>query len=85
MNEQITILATHPGSIKARKPTMSELLELKFLCRDAKQSLEYVFASMQTMNLGENYDQADEAFNETGMVLDAISAFCQRNLKRIDD
>lgn len=74
-----------PGAIPNRSPSMSELVELKLLCRDARSALEGVYGGIQTLNLGENYDHADEVMNEAGMLLDAITAFCQRSLKRMDE
>lgn len=74
-----------PGAIPRRSPSMSELVELKILCRDAKYSLEGVFGGIKTLNLGDDFENAGEIMDDAGRLIDSISQFCQRSLKRMDD
>jgi hypothetical protein len=83
--EQEGIIERLPGSIPSRPPTMSELMELKFFCREARHDLEGVFGSIQTLNLGEDFENAAETMDDMGRLLDAITQYCQRSLKRMDD
>ena len=74
-----------PGTIPRRSPTLSELVHLKILCQDAKDKIGYVYSDLQTLNLGDGFDNAGEIMDEAGHLLDAISQFCQRSMKRIDE
>lgn len=73
------------GAIPNRYPSMSELVELKILCRDARYSIEGVFGGIKTLNLGEDFENAGEIMDDIGQLLESISQFCQRSLKRMDE
>jgi hypothetical protein len=72
------------GAIPSRSPSMSELVELKIMCRDAKSDLEGVYAAIQTLNMGDGFEHADEIMDDAGHLIDAIQEYCQRSLKRMD-
>ena len=74
-----------PGAIPLRSPSMSELVELKLLCRDARHALEGVYGGIQTLNLGEDFENAGEIMDDTGRLIEGISQFCQRSLLRMDE
>jgi hypothetical protein len=74
-----------PGAIPNRSPSMSELVELKILCRDAKYSLEGVFGGIKTLNLGEDFENVGEIMDDAGRLINSISSFCQRSLKCMDE
>lgn len=74
-----------PGAIPNRSPSMSELVELKILCRDARYSLEGVYGGIKTLNLAEDFENSGEIMDETGRLIESISQFCQRSLKRMDE
>jgi hypothetical protein len=77
--------AQTPGAIPKRSPSMSELVELKLMCRDARQGLEAVYVDLKTLNLSEDFDGSDEIMDETGRLLQGISDYCSRSLKRMDE
>jgi hypothetical protein len=74
-----------PGAIPRRSPSISELVELKLMCRDSKHGLEGIYANFKTLNLAEDFDHADEIMDEMGRLLDSIAEFCSRSLKRMDE
>ena len=82
---QAGIAPISPGAIPARAPSMSELVELKLLCRDARYALEGVYAGIKTLNLGDGFENAGETMDDAGRLLDSISQFCQRSMKRMDE
>jgi hypothetical protein len=74
-----------PGAIRARPPTMSELVELKILCRDARYALEGVYGGIATLDLGDGFENAAEIMDNAGRLIESISQFSQRSLKRMDE
>jgi hypothetical protein len=74
-----------PGAIRARPPTMSELVELKLLCRDARHSLEGVYGAIATLDLDESFENAAKTIDDAGRLIESISQFSQRALKRMDE
>lgn len=84
-SDQSGIIQPIPGAIPNRSPSMSELVELKLLCRDARHSLEGVFGGIQTLNLGEDFENAGDIMDDAGRLIESISQFCQRSLKRLDE
>jgi hypothetical protein len=64
---------------------MSELVELKIMCRGAKSDLGGVYAAIQTLNMGDGFEHADEIMDDAGRLIDAIQEYCQRDLKRMDE
>ena len=82
---QVGLAPISPGAIPARAPSMSELVELKLLCRDARHALEGVYGGIQTLNRGEGFETAGDTMDDAGRLLDSISQFCQRSMKRMDE
>jgi hypothetical protein len=82
--DQSGLSAPITGAIPSRSPSMSELVELKIMCRDAKSDLEGVYAAIQTLNMGDGFEHADEIMDDAGHLIDAIQEYCQRSLKRMD-
>ena len=82
--DQSGLSAPITGAIPSRSPSMSELVELKIMCRGAKSDLEGVYAAIQTLNMGEDFEHADEIMDDAGHLIDAIQEYCQRSLKRMD-
>jgi hypothetical protein len=74
-----------PGAIPARSPSMSELVELKLLCRDTRHALEGVYAAIATLDLGDGFENAAEVMDDAGKLVESISQFSQRALKRMDE
>jgi len=83
--DQSSLSAPVTGAIPPRPPTMSELVELKIMCRSAKSDLESVYAAIQTLNMGDGFELADEIMDDAGRLLDIIQEYCQRSLKRMDE
>jgi hypothetical protein len=82
--DQSGLSAPVTGAIPSRSPSMSELVELKIMCHDAKSHLEYVYGAIQTLNMGDGFENADEIMDDAGRLIDAIQEYCQRSLKRMD-
>lgn len=82
---QSSLSAPVTGAIPPRPPTMSELVELKIMCRSAKSDLEGVYGAIQTLNMGDGFELADEIMDDAGRLLDIIQEYCQRSLKRMDE
>jgi hypothetical protein len=82
--DQSALSAPITGAIPSRSPSMSELVELKIMCRGAKSDLEGVYAAIQTLNMGDGFEHADEIMDDAGHLIDAIHEYCQRSLKRMD-
>jgi hypothetical protein len=77
--------ALMPGAIRARSPTMSELVELKLLCRDARYALEGVYGAIATLDLDEGFENAAKTIDDAGRLINSIFQFSQRALKRMDE
>jgi hypothetical protein len=43
-----------------------------------------VYAAIQTLNMGDVFEHADEIMDDAGHLIDAIREYCQRSLKRMD-
>jgi hypothetical protein len=82
--DQSALSAPITGAIPSRSPSMSEMVELKIMCRGAKSDLEGVYAAIQTLNMGYGFEHADEIMDDAGHLIDAIQEYCQRSLKRMD-
>lgn len=83
-SDQSGLSAPVTGAIPSRSPSMSELVELKIMCRAAKSDLEGLYAAIQTLNMGDGFEHADEIMDDAGHLIDAIQEYCQRSLKRMD-
>ena len=84
-DEQKGIGEEIPGAIPNRKPTVSELVELKIMIRDCKFQMLAVFGAVKTLNLEKDFPLIGTDIDRVGYDLDDIGSFVQRTLKKTDE
>jgi hypothetical protein len=74
----------NPAVVPPRALRPSELVELKILARTAKESVSALYASLESWDVVEVFDDVQSRVDDTGRLCDEIVEHCSEELRKID-
>jgi hypothetical protein len=80
--QDITDNTDNPAVIPKRKLRDAELVEMKILAREAKESLSAFYGGLQSFGITDRFKWPGDRCDDAGKLLDDVINFCSEELKK---